>query len=610
LIEGRSALLSKLRQLAGDGVPITWLLPLLFGSFVALAVIPVAVIGYLGAQWNTDRLLRDRHEMLLREAVGTVAAPLEAIAVQLGHIARFASAKGLSAEDRREFQGLVFALVSSTPVLGVIDYIAVDGSGLRFLRGKPAPVGMPPGKLPGEAVAEAGAAARALWSNPVWDPYFGEAVVRLHVPVAQAGGMAGAIRATVRASDLSTHMRERIVGALHVPFVLVDSEQVFAHPVFSARPASPPATGAVPRLEGLADTVLGGIWKRERNPLPAFVTLPGAAAHWSWISFSGGATFLYDVRRDIGASPWTIGLHFTSDETRPERWTVLAIAGIGALVFVLAILFAIYAGRRLARPLVALTHTARRISNFEFDTSALAGGSTRVRELNDAFQALERMSMGLSWFGRYVPQALVRRLMTADGGDDDQAAGGLREISIMFTDLEGYTAFSARCSAAEAAAYLNQLLELVGPVIEGSGGTIDKYIGDGIMAFWGAPDRKGDHATAACTAALAVAEAVRTVNGRRRAGGEAVCPIRIGIHTGAVVVGNIGFQGRMNYTIIGQAVNVAQRLEQAGRSCRGGSESVILVSGATRAAAGDGFRFTEVELGEGADIPKPVFRLG
>lgn len=600
------SLLSKLRGFARDGVPITWLLPLLLGSFVALAVIPVAVIGYLGAHWNTDRLLRDRHEMLLREAVDTVAAPLEAISIQLGHIAHFASSKGLSAG--RDLQGLVFALVSSTPVLGVIDYVAADGSGLRFMREKHAPIAMPSGRLPGDALAEAAAATRSAWSNPVWDPHFGEAVVRLHVPIAGVGGMAGAIRATVRASDLSTHMRDRIVSPQHVPFVLVDTEQVFAHPAFAARPGSPAPAGAVPRLDDLGDTVLGGIWKRERNALPAFVTLPGAAAHWSWISFSGGATFLYDVRRDIGALPWTIGLHFTSDETRPERWTVLAIAGIGALIFVLAILFAVYAGRRLARPLVALTQTARKISNFEFDTSALAGGTARVRELNDAFQALEKMSMGLTWFGRYVPQTLVRRLMTADGADADHDVGGLREISIMFTDLEGYTAFSASCSAAEAAAYLNQLLELVGPVIETSGGTIDKYIGDGIMAFWGAPDRRHDHAAAACTAALAVSKAVKTVNGRRRAGGEPVCPIRIGIHTGTVVVGNIGFQGRMNYTIIGQAVNVAQRLEQAGRTCRGEDESVILVSDATRAAAGQpDFRFTEVEVD--ADIPKPVFRL-
>ena len=183
-------------------------------------------------------------------------------------------------------------------------------------------------------------------------------------------------------------------------------------------------------------------------------------------------------------------------------------------------------------------------------------------------------------------------------------AGERREVTVMFTDLENYTGFSRDRPADETAAYLNTLLARIGPVIEETGGTIDKYIGDAIMAFWGAPEPRPDHAAAACRAACANAELVTAFNRERRAQGLDACRMRIGLHTGPVVVGNIGFEGRMDYTIIGEVVNMAQRLEQAGRRLIGaGEEVVVLISAATREAAGDGFDCEVVPEDQ------PIYRL-
>jgi len=161
----------------------------------------------------------------------------------------------------------------------------------------------------------------------------------------------------------------------------------------------------------------------------------------------------------------------------------------------------------------------------------------------------------------------------------------------MFTDLEGYTDFSSRRPAAEVVSYLNDLLARVGPVIEANGGTIDKYIGDSIMAFWGAPEEQPEHARMACHAACAIVSEVEAFNAARQARGEHACRMRIGLHTGPVSVGNIGFAGRVDYTIIGRTVNVAQRLEQSGRQVAKDSEVVILASGATRASTVEAFGF-------------------
>jgi adenylate cyclase len=177
-------------------------------------------------------------------------------------------------------------------------------------------------------------------------------------------------------------------------------------------------------------------------------------------------------------------------------------------------------------------------------------------------------------------------------------------LTVMFTDLENYTGFSRDRPADETAAYLNTLLARIGPAIEASGGTIDKYIGDAIMAFWGAPEPRADHAAAACRAACSIAELVTAFNRERRARGLDACRMRIGLHTGPVVVGNIGFEGRMDYTIIGEVVNMAQRLEQAGRRLLGdGEEVIVLMSATTREAAGDGFDCDAVQE------EQPVYRL-
>jgi class 3 adenylate cyclase len=208
------------------------------------------------------------------------------------------------------------------------------------------------------------------------------------------------------------------------------------------------------------------------------------------------------------------------------------------------------------------------------------------------------MARGLRLAATYLPRALVERLIARQAAlppSEDRA------ITILFCDLEGYATLTRGRPAAETATYLNNLLARVGPAIEATGGTIDKYIGDGLMAFWGAPEPNADHARAACLGALAMAREVEAFNRERRSAGLAACRMRVGLHTGTVLVGNVGFVGRVDYTAIGEAVNVASRLEQFGRGAPRHGEVTIVASASCRTAALDGFLWLPLDGGP-ADV--------
>ena len=181
----------------------------------------------------------------------------------------------------------------------------------------------------------------------------------------------------------------------------------------------------------------------------------------------------------------------------------------------------------------------------------------------------------------------------------------------MFTDIVGFTSDSEQMSASEVADLLNRHFALLGRCIEETGGTIDKYIGDSVMAIWGAPERQPDMEKRACRAALAIATALEEDNAERRKQGEPEVRIRIGIHSGPALVGNIGFPGRVNYTVVGDTVNSAQRLEGLAKTIAGDDAVKIMVSAETASQLDGDFRLEPVGPLEakGREAPLEAFQL-
>ncbi|MHC4610944.1 MAG: adenylate/guanylate cyclase domain-containing protein, partial [Planctomycetota bacterium] len=236
-------------------------------------------------------------------------------------------------------------------------------------------------------------------------------------------------------------------------------------------------------------------------------------------------------------------------------------------VLLMAIGTAVMVGRRIARPIRRLAGEAKRIGDFDFATVSELPGS-RFEELNDAAGAFNAMLRGLRWFETYVPRTLVKLLIGR--GEAKSLASVERRVTVLFTDIAGFTGLSQTMPAAEIADFLNHHFALVAKCVEAEGGTVDKYIGDSVMAFWGAPEPQPDHTERACRAAIGVSIALKSDNMARKREGKPPVRVRIGVHTGEVVVGNIGAPGRINYTIVGDTVNAASRLEQL---CKGRCQS-------------------------------------
>jgi class 3 adenylate cyclase len=178
-------------------------------------------------------------------------------------------------------------------------------------------------------------------------------------------------------------------------------------------------------------------------------------------------------------------------------------------------------------------------------------------------------------FSRYVPEGIVSN--NPDVFERVELGGEQREISVLFCDIRGFTSWSEQHEATEVIRELNVLLGALSDAVMGEQGTLDKFTGDGLMAFWGAPFEQPDHAERACRAALDMLQRLDHVNLRRTEAGQEPFAIGVGVHSGNAVVGNVGHDKRLDYTAIGDTVNLAARLEAATKELG----SVMLVSAAT-----------------------------
>jgi adenylate cyclase len=266
-------------------------------------------------------------------------------------------------------------------------------------------------------------------------------------------------------------------------------------------------------------------------------------------------------------------------------------AGVGASLLVAATLsswLVVLLADSVARPIGDLRAAAERVGGGDLDvrvpvvsvdeTGALA------RSFNAMVEGLRERERIRDAFGTYVDREVAEHILS----EGTALTGEEVEVTMLFLDIRNFTGYAERSPAPEVVGTLNRLFERIVPVIHEHGGHVDKFVGDGLLAVFGAPRRQSDHADKALAAALKMAGAVEAEWGDELSVG-------IGLNSGTVVAGNVGGAGRLEFSVIGDAVNVAARVESATRE----TGDVILVSEHTRRLLRD----TELELEERPQLP-------
>ncbi|SMF38474.1 adenylate cyclase [Tistlia consotensis] len=418
----------------------------------------------------------------------------------------------------------------------------------------------------------------------VWVPEFGEATVAVDAPIRKDGEFLGAVSSVVGLTDLSAFLHELSHEYDGTAFILYGRDQVLAHPTLSGGMRGTSLQHPLPTLTEIQDPVLGHIWDDPDDTLNDLLAGTDLSGHTVEVK---GELMVYVYRQVEGLSvkPWLIGAYFKGDAVAAPVKRLIGSAMVAGGIVLLSLILAVLIGRAIARPIKGLAASATAIEGLQFDRVP-APPSSFFRELDVAGQSFEAMLAGLRLFETYVPKRLVERLMTRGVAATHSET---REVTVLFTDIVGFTGLAENLPADSAAAFLNGHFGLLGSCIEAEDGTIDKYIGDSVMAFWGAPLDQPDHAARACRAALAIAGAITADNARRGSAGEPPVQLRIGVHSGPAIVGNIGARGRVNYTLVGDTVNTAQRLEGLGREFPSADDVQVLISGDTRTLLPEGF---------------------
>ena len=344
-------------------------------------------------------------------------------------------------------------------------------------------------------------------------------------------------------------------------------------------------------LVGTSAAGLLDIW-----PTPLGELVPGTSIHAQSIEQIVGQTFL--KRPD-----WSAGVEIVATVMLGVLLTVLLLA-LGAQYAALAGVLIIAAG-------LALSWFAFSKAGFLLDPvyPSIGAGATYLAVVGFLYVATDREKKFVRRaFSQYVAPELLHKLEKAP--QSLQLGGEAKEITIMFMDVRDFTPVSEGLSAVELVEFMNTLLSALNDAIQVELGTIDKYIGDSIMAFWNAPIDIPQHPLHACRAAVKMRDAVAELNDRDAFGfrnrGLPDVKIGIGLHTGEACVGNMGSHRRFNYTAMGDVVNTTARIES---SCKAVGMDIVVSAEIVRGAPGFAFLEAGAMPLKGKSLPIKLFGL-
>lgn len=539
---------------------------------LAVAVPPLAGLGLVMMDVNADALrlaARELHLAIAGDVRRAVRGELTRAQQELEGVGHLLLAPGLGSDEGR--LALVATKLSTSETIDFVTLYGPQGERLDTLKASEVPAPSVPEALPDALLARVP----------------GRGLLPLEVlPGDEAPALRGVQRVTVEGQTrafLLTHVRmnplveqlaqlgEERLGSRNAVYVVDEAKHVVLH-------ADP--------------TRVGSSWEG----LGIFTALAGDASFRA--VFGVSPEFEEDGEPMLGALETVPELGWAVVAQRPRAlayaslgWMRLWVGVALGVCAVVALGGALLGARQLARPIQALVRATRDIATRSF-TQVEGSVETRGDELGQLGRSMGEMARSLvasekelveqtrvrTALSRYLSSDVVELIAREPGRL--RLGGERREVTVLFSDVCGFTRLSESLPPETVVALLNELFTFATEIIHRRGGIIDKFIGDSVMAVWGTPESGPDDARQAVEAAMELRRWVETGNRRWRQKWGVEVQLAMGLHTGTVVAGNLGSEKRMEYTVIGDTVNVAARLESMAQPGQ------ILVSAATREKLG------------------------
>jgi len=349
------------------------------------------------------------------------------------------------------------------------------------------------------------------------------------------GGVSGTVAVDVGEEEVSQALR-MVQGADHEQLAVFDADGMIY------------GSSGVEQDRRALDDVLFAAFKRLRVFSGEVLSAPSGDVYASIQPLK--------IRGDSGVQIYA-GIATQLDMLQaPFRDGLLATIAVAVLTLLLAAPFAVIIARRAAAPLLGLCRMAEDMLRLKFEDSQWL--SSGIAEFQALIERMRRSGNALQNICRFVPEAHVRRIISSGSAS---VFGERRTLSLLMTDVTGFTSMAERMEPDELLRDMTQYLTELTDEILAEGGIVDKYVGDAIFCYWNGVEDQPDHAVLCCRAALRVGRASARLEEARMAQGRWPWRTRIGLHCGEAVVGNIGSNQRLDFTVIGGAVNLAARIE-------------------------------------------------
>jgi adenylate cyclase len=440
-------------------------------------------------------------------------------------------------------------------------------------------------------------ADQSLVSSPYLAFSIGAPVITVSAPL--RGKVPGVLAADLKLDTFSDFVQAQRPGEHGIVLIFDSAGSLIAHPNFAqfvVDAMTHPSQPQLPNIKEINSGVVAAVLRRSH----------GRDHYDGNIRDDQGRDYLFRVAKFTMGEQYNANILLLAaqedfaQDVRRLQFIGLVLAIIAGTAFIPVVWIF---GNRMSRSLKGITAEAVKLQKLaEPDPSPLA---SRIREIHELGSAMKLAQRAIWSFAHFVPKELVQRLI--DNSISTELGGVREEITVVFTDVRDFTTIAESADPDILMHQTSRYFSVLTEAFLAEGGTVDKFIGDAVMVFWNAPNRQPDHVERACRAVLAGRAGCEKLNAQFEAEGLKSFFTRFGVHVGEAVVGNLGSTERMNYTALGNTVNLAARLEGLNKQFG----TTILVSEGVHLRVQHCFQFRPLEsvIAKGMTKGTRVFEL-